>query len=284
MTPRVRAQIFNRICRIIGHPRANGTLIDKALGVYNALATGAFRKALPVIDTSEQDQRRIELERKQRNQEMSNAPTAKRRVYVATPGKTFAGISITEFSDGSISVKPEQAPPANFNPACNPEQKKELLRMALRSLEAKRKGTEEPPVKAINSTNKGDGTMSDMKKSQEPRRWFQQQRGIYDPLIASSKQPAAHATHPTPLVENRPLWGTMPAVGQLSAHKAYTKAPEPVSGHIAAFARCGGDLSKLPPGTDLTQMNRNQMVDLAQQQAKEQVAPQTAAHSRLYRR
>jgi len=119
-------------------------------------------------------------------------------------------------------------------------------------------------------------TMTDNTK----RRWLQTPRGMYDPLDTTPRQQAAPAVTPARSVGNRPLWGAAPALGHIADHKAFTNAPAPVDGYTAAAVKCGVDVSRLPAGTDLTRMNRDQMAALAREQMQQKVA---AGRKRLTR-
>lgn len=55
------------------------------------------------------------------------------------------------------------------------------------------------------------------------------------------------------------------------------------AGYQNAARRCGVDLQKLPPGTDLTKMDVQQMKALAFSQLQESIAPVKEAHAKCYR-
>lgn len=74
---------------------------------------------------------------KSQHDEPKPNPNVKRRTYLPKSSKTFVGVTIIEWKDGSITVKPEKSAPADFDQGYNAEQNHELLQLAIEHLKTK---------------------------------------------------------------------------------------------------------------------------------------------------
>jgi hypothetical protein len=63
----------------------------------------------------------------------NDKPTIRRKAYVAKPGREFAGITVTEYSDGTTVVKPEKTAPGEKDTLTDTD-RHELLQIALEHL------------------------------------------------------------------------------------------------------------------------------------------------------
>lgn len=111
-------------------------------------------------------------------------------------------------------------------------------------------------------------------KAEKPRQpWFQNNR-YFDPN-AKPTTPAAAPQSMAPAAQ-------APTIAQnLRASRSDLSQ---LSGHEMAFVKQGGDLSKLPTGTDLTRMDKGQMASLAHSQTLKATEPLFRASGKLYRR
>jgi len=86
----------------------------------------------------------------------SDKPVVQNKAFIAKPGKGFAGIAITTFTDGTITVRPQTTPPADADQNTTPEQKRRLLQLAIKHLKS-----EKPDQQAAATPKKGDSTIID---------------------------------------------------------------------------------------------------------------------------
>lgn len=128
-----RQAVMKKLCSIVGKHNQRPAVVDQALRIFSSLAPGKhpLNKSVPTIDTT----RREQLQAKQDSQDSDSRkkPAIKRKAFIETRSKTFAGITVIEWENGVVTVRPEQSVPdfvANFTP----EQKRELLQLALKHL------------------------------------------------------------------------------------------------------------------------------------------------------
>jgi hypothetical protein len=221
----------------------------------NALNTGS----LPVVDTSAADKRwRQRCDREDRNanggtssdeKKMANHnfkpnPNVKRRTYIPKIGKTFVGLTIIEWQDGSITVKPEKSAPPNSDQGYNAEQNHELLQLALEHLKAKssQKTTDQAALsKALRELDRleksskptgtrlygiGNGLLKmSVKKTTE-------QVPVKEIKAAPQQKPA------TPQPEKpRTRWGVMPTLADIAARNAGTRHQAPARPFVPIDAK-----------------------------------------------
>ena len=276
--------------------------------------------SLPAIDTTEADKRHDQLQAKQDNQDSSttskqNTPSIKRKVFIETRSKTFAGITVIEWENGVITVRPEQSAP-DFVANYTPEQKAELLQLAIQHLskqKAEKAANKEAMGKALSE-------LDDMQKSikptvtppKQPTRIF---HGIIKPKAHKSipqavktaekviqketvqMEPAPQPVEkprqswfqnnryfdpkgtPTPGATPQPVPPTTPAPS-MSQSIRNSRDTTPLTGHQLAARRVGCDINT--PG--LEKMNLEEMKATSHKQTLEATEPLFLASGKLYRR
>jgi O6-methylguanine-DNA--protein-cysteine methyltransferase len=216
------------------------------------------------------------------------------RVYVDRPIRNGCGFTVIQFSDGTLTVKPEKTRPKGLDQSASPAAREELLQLALEHLKSKQTATKA----ATSATTKG---AEQMKKSKK-----------YDGLYLLKRTPKAAAkpvvrpTTSAPLTKSAPRqaeplqaehpptpWGTMPTLADIAARneQARTVATLPaaapvysmdensrvirsgstLTGYEMAAMKNGVDLDKIPVGVDLTRMDQSAMKRLAHQQLRDSV-------------
>jgi hypothetical protein len=102
-----------------------------------------IRKSLPTIDTSEADQRREDREREQSADHSKTDGTSKpqsfldrikkpnirSRKYITAKVKRLTGAMVTRYRDGSLLIKPQNAPPKGYDPGFTLDQQADMLQM-----------------------------------------------------------------------------------------------------------------------------------------------------------
>ncbi|MEI6827559.1 MAG: hypothetical protein WCK54_18350 [Desulfuromonadales bacterium] len=252
----IRSDIHQRVCSIAGNPDTPPRLMDQALGIWhNSLkqlrgltryGAGPISKALapslPSIDTSEQDRERVR-KNKADDRALNSAssskpksdddkPTIRRKAYVSKQVQGFAGITVTEYSDGTTVVKPEKTAPKEAD-AVLETARHELLQIALDHLQkqAGHKATkpEDTP------TQKGETTMGKTKPAAPTTEQIEKAMRKLD-VIAKSDTRLSGVARTGLLLKKSPLKG--PRTPVYRPEKAIKKAlaPEPERFDKSSFA------------------------------------------------
>lgn len=93
----------------------------------------------------------------------TDKPTVQNKAYIAKPGKGYAGITLTTFTDGTMTIRPEASTPADISQTVTPEQKRRLLQLAIKHLKSG-SGQQAPDAESIAPSKKGES--KSMEKSQ----------------------------------------------------------------------------------------------------------------------
>ncbi|MBK5275159.1 MAG: hypothetical protein JJE30_08915 [Desulfuromonadales bacterium] len=110
--------------------------------------------------------------------------------------------------------------------------------------------------------------------AQEPRRWGQPARSLFDPLVTTARPAAA-----TPQPMSGPA-ATPPAAPNMAQSLRASRDNTPLTGHQTVARNCG--LDPQTPGVET--MTMQQMKDLAYKQQLEATEPMFRAHGKCYRR
>lgn len=301
-----RQHVMKKIYSIIGQPGQRKQVVDRALAIFDTIATGRIlHKSLPTIDTRQKDEVwKKQLAKNHRNTDGSTSSDAKKdqkqedntekppvdighnkdHKPVSTnkwklklpSGRTY----LYAMSDnGSVKRKEvdDYIPEYKGLPTFHHDHISEMHRhieddRADNSKKPEVKKSMEPITKA--QIADADAELDRLQKAEPPLRWGQTPRFLGEKLGAD--RPAATSATPA---TGRP--STQSMAQKLRASRTNLSQ---MTGHEMAAVKQGVDLSRLPAGTDLTRMSKDQMSNLARTQTLEATEPAFRAAGKCYRR
>lgn len=200
---------------------------------------------LPVIDTSAADQRREDRERKESASNQVEAkgkkksfldriknPNVKSRKYVTEKVKRLTGAMVTRYKDGSLFIRPQNAPPKNYDPGFTLDQQADMLKMVSEQFQEQ---SEKVNCRQSKETVKED--QKEMKKSKTAQRFERLvsiARTAPEKLTAGTRQAVSAylqkqgkpaITVPVPAQP----WFRQPTLGEVAARREAIAANVPAS-------------------------------------------------------